>query len=89
VQWVEQGIPVAGDDHSEFVQFVAHGFGRAPDAGTAGPPHAGPDEEVSESLALGQDGGLILSGRELDGMNGSGVSLRSLFVPVWRAVKRS
>jgi len=65
VKRVEQGVPVAGDHHGEFVEFVAHGIGRAPNAGAAGPPRTGSGEDVREAFALGQDRELILAGRRI------------------------
>jgi len=64
--------PVACDHHGEF---VAHDVGRAPDAGTAGPPHARPHKEIPEALALHQDGGLVLAVRGV----GRHERLRSVF----------
>jgi len=63
VQLGQERVSVAGDNHREFVQFIAHGVGRKRDAGAAGPPHACPDKEIPESFALRKNGGLILAGR--------------------------
>jgi len=82
MQRVQERVAVARDHFGEFVEFVAHGIGRAPDAGTTGPPHACPHEEVPETLALSQDGGLVLAGGGVGRQERLRSVLRSLSVPL-------